>query len=127
MKFCGRHWEALREAIRARGLFGLVATSGEQVVAMMTKELGDGESTKATFDPLMGAHNAIVSNVMGVVGIAVMMQNEDGSDRCPLCFIQSEHDAHCKLTRCEPYDTWINRAADDMRAKAVDLGLLAAT
>lgn len=127
MKFCGRHWEALREAIRGRGLYDMVAKSGEDVVARMTKELGDGETTKTSFDPLMGAHNAIVSNVMNVVGLAVMVQNDDGSDRCPLCFIQSEHDANCKQVGCEPYDKWIDRAADDMRAKAVDLGLMAAT
>lgn len=64
MKFCQTHWDALRSAIRDRGLYDLVAKSGEAIVNKMAEELKAGAATATTFDPLMGAHNAILSRTM---------------------------------------------------------------
>jgi hypothetical protein len=101
MKFCMPHWEALRKAIDDRGLYSLVATSGTEVVSKMVGESSDGVSVDS-FDPLMGAHNA---------------PNPDGTDRCPLCFLNQDHVAHCEDPTCElgatGFDAWIDRAADE--------------
>lgn len=121
MKMCMTHWNELRDKIRALGLYGLVATSGEQAAAQLVKQIDSGPS-KANFDPLMGAHNAIWSNAMGVAGIAVMQPNEDGSERCPLCYLVQS----CACGRADacPFLTWTTRATDDMKAEAIRLGLV---
>jgi hypothetical protein len=117
VKFCQDHWEKLRAAIEKRGLSALVADSGEKAAANMASSLEQGQNID-NFDPLMGAHNAIVSNVMNVVGLAIMQPNPDGTDRCPLCFINSEHKEHCKDPVCKvtDYEDWIDKAADEMVA-----------
>jgi hypothetical protein len=125
MKFCQDHWDRLRAAIDARGLGGLVARDGERALENMAAELeaGPGAASLTTFDPLMGAHWAIVNNIMGFVGLAVMAPNADGSERCPLCFLNAAHDEQCVDPGCvlprdgTAYDGWIDRAADDMRAE----------
>jgi len=64
----------------------------------------------------MDAHNAIIANVMDVVGIEAAASNPDGSDRCPLCFINWAHKKYCVNSACtmkSGYNHWIDRAADD--------------
>jgi hypothetical protein len=124
MKFCADHWGKLEAAICARGLRQFVASSGQEAIHRMATELADDskEKERSTFEPLIAAHFCIIGNVLNVVGLAVMAPN--GSDKCPLCFIQTEHDAHCKATDCIPYETWIDRAADDQLARAKELGLV---
>lgn len=118
MKFCMDHWTALRAAIEARGLSALVADTSEEVASKMVSETTSGPSID-NFDPLMGAHMAIVSNAIGLAGLAVMMPNEDGSDRCPLCFLTKSHAEGCTDPNCTvtTYDHWIDRAADDALAE----------
>lgn len=123
MKFCQTHWEKLRQAIKDRGLWPLVATSGENAASKLTAAFEQGPS-RTNFDPLMDAHNAIVANVLGLVGLALFNANEDGSERCPICFAQAEHDANCVLADCAPFDVWIDRAAEDAFARAKDLGVM---
>ena len=126
VKFCQAHWDKLREAIRARGLYELVAADGTEAVRRTMSELGSVRS-KSNFDPLMAAHWAIVNNVMaGPAGLAIMMQNEDGSDRCPLCFIRDDHLARCAVPGCEvkDFDWMIERASDDSLSYAKELGLV---
>ena len=133
LKFCQPHWNKLRTAIDARGLSGLVAQGGENAVARQFDQLQRSQNaeeavTKTNFDPLMGAHWAIVNNAMNLVGLSLMLPNEDGSERCPLCFIQGEHDANCTKDGCTyKYDTWIEFAARDMLEEAKRLGLVAAS
>lgn len=80
MKFCTDHWTKLKAEIERRGLSSLIATSGEQAAAQAHQELKDGAS-KATFDPLMGAHNAIVVRAMDRAGLELLMDNADGSEK----------------------------------------------
>jgi hypothetical protein len=105
----------------------LVATSGEQIAAKTVKEMESGES-RDTFDPLMGAHNSIVAVALRRHGLEIMMPNEDGSDRCPFCFLQAIHVAECPDKTCTwTYaESWIPGAVADMRKRAVELGLLPA-
>ena len=122
MKFCQSHWEDLRAKIRERGLYGLVATSGEQAMSQMVKSL-EGAAPKSTFDPLMSLHWMIVNRAMSVAGLELMMVNEDGSERCPLCYLI----ANCPCGQGEacPIRKWPDGAADAVREEAIKLGLMA--
>lgn len=92
MKFCMPHWKELREGIKARGLWHLVSGSGEELVARM-KAAGELD-----VDPLMVAHNLIMQNALNTAGFEVMRPNDDGTERCPVCFLDAP--------------TWIDKAAD---------------
>jgi hypothetical protein len=119
MKFCEAHWAALRKAIDDRGLTPLVAPDGVEATRRVVENLKHGD-TPQNFDPLMGAHNAIVSNAMGIAGLAIMQSNADGSPRCPICFLNqcAKADGRPDVT----FDSWIERAADDAAKLAGELG-----
>lgn len=104
MKFCSSHWEKLRIAIRERGLEGEVAKSGQEAV----RDMVAGRP-----DPLMSAHLAIVSNAMNVVGLELFGTNEDGAERCPICFLVAS--CRCGQDVCT-FETWVERAADEQLA-----------
>lgn len=113
MKFCQSHWDTLKAELAARGLDKYVSKSGEEAA----QALADGRP-----DPLMSAHNAIVSNVLDVVGPELMLANEDGSERCPLCYlvkVAREVECGCGDPACTPdaraakFETWPSRAATD--------------
>ena len=110
MKFCQPHWDTLRDAIKARGLYALVAESGQQAADNIVSELAHGP-TIDNFDPLMSAMWAIVSN-LSVNNPSVLFM-----DDCPLCFANREHAERCQDPDCLEgatyYDRWIDRAADD--------------
>lgn len=142
MRFCDDHWARLREAITAQGLDDLIAPTGERAAANIRAELEGEPPTLRTFDPLMGAHWAIVNNVSATIGHATLYLlgadelPEDPVDpevypaaggrtwpRCPLCYLNLAHeltctDPSCLLDRVAGYDVWIERAAADMRAEA---------
>lgn len=129
MRFCSDHWATLKDAIRERGLYDLVASDGTQAAKNMAAEMTEGPAI-TNFDPLMTAHNAILANAMDAAGLAIMAQNEDGSDRCPLCYLNTGHDERwpdgCPELGCpgpKPFDVWIGYGADG--AKAVYERLLA--
>lgn len=128
VKFCQSHWDKLRQGITDRGLWQFVATSGEGVFAKLVAESEKGLET-SNFDPLMYASMALVSSVMSgtPVGLELMVDNADGSPRCPICYVQKEHDKNCTDTGCEPYETWIGLAADAALAKAKSLGMVGAS
>jgi hypothetical protein len=125
MRMCQEHWTKLKTAISERGLDGLVAKTGEQAAAQAMSSLKDG-TTKTNFDPLMAAHNMILSRALDTAGLELMAQNDDGSDRCPLCFLNAAHEAGCKEPDCTwTYDlTWIPGPADAALAEARRLGLV---
>ncbi len=112
MKFCPTHWSELRQAIEARGLGALVAKSGGELAECMQA---------GGFEPLMVAHNAIVSNIALAVPDAVF-NNDEG---CPLCVVING----CPCTEGEacPFRKWIGFAADDMLAIAKEKGLVSSS
>lgn len=122
MKFCQAHWDDLKTKIEAAGLGRFVAKSGEAVMNKLVDDLQGAGDAAANFEPLMGAHNAILSNALNVAGLAVMVQNDDGSDRCPICFLID----NCPCGRGEecPFRTWPQRAVDDQVAEAKRLKLI---
>jgi hypothetical protein len=115
---CQSHWDKLRDALKVRGLYGMVAQDGAQAA----RDLADGRP-----DPLMAAHNAIVGNALDTAGLAVMTPNDDGSERCPLCYLKALSLAapgcECSDPTCTPesraerFERWIDCAADDQLAR----------
>lgn len=131
MRFCQEHWDALRQAIDARGLGDLVAPDGEVAMAQLVDQLRRGERgeeetvTAVNYDPLMSAHWAIVNN------LAEVARTHGGSeaalfimvgDCCPLCFANEQYERHCTEEGCTfSYDDWIDRAAADEARRVAQL------
>lgn len=111
---CIDHWAKLRAALAERKLDKLIAADGMQAAA----DLVAGRP-----DPLMAAHNAILSNAVDKVGLAIMMQNDDGSERCPICYLKAlslaSPQCTCGDPACTPesiadgFERWIEIAADE--------------
>jgi hypothetical protein len=126
VKFCQPHWEKLRAAIDERGLTHLVAQGGAQAARNLAAESRDGPSIQ-TFDPLMAAHNAIWFNAMQTpVGMTLMFANDDGSERCPICFPRDEHAKVCPgapecLVSASTFEAWIDLAAEGAKEQADEL------
>lgn len=81
MKFCQPHWDRLRAAIETRGLMPLVARDGREAIARLKDEI-EGSADKATFDPLMAAHNMILARCTELLGLYLY-----SGDYCPVCEI----------------------------------------
>lgn len=113
MRMCSECWSKLRTAIDSRGLGGFVMKSGEAIVAKMMAPKNESEA----FEPLFGAHNALVANALQAGGIGLM-----AGDGCPLCTLAGL--CQCGLGDQCAYRTWIDRAADDQLARARKLGLV---
>jgi hypothetical protein len=113
MQFCHPHWDSLKEAIKERGLWPYVSQGGEEVARRTVASLEDGDS-KDTFDPLMGAHWAIVHNAMSMVDNPVYFFATDKC--CPIC--ESERGGGPEA------EWWIKNSADEQKQKALAMGLL---
>ncbi len=120
---CTQHWESLKAALDARGLSRFVASGGEEAARRVLNELEQGRSTRANFEPLMGAHNLLVGQAFKEYGLGLLTPNEDGSERCPLCAVP--HDP-VKCPATPSGCTWIEMAADEALGEARRLGLLPA-
>jgi hypothetical protein len=135
MKFCQSHWDALRSEIARVGLDKFVAKDGNEAIEKLKGSLVQAESldvdkpSPSFFEPLMSAHWAIVNNVISCVGLRLMVPNEDGTGKCPLCFIAADHLEHCRMPDCKikNYDEWIIRAVADELEHAKSLGLVIST
>ena len=112
---CQRHWDELRREVEARGLAPFIASDGREATRRMALELEKGPS-RETFDPLLYAHAAIMRNAMRVMGLTLLMPNADGTERCPLCFVETEapegHPARTEVPK------WLGFAAEDALAMA---------
>lgn len=128
MRFCQPHWGAMREAVKERGLEVYVAPSGEEAARRTAAAISDPDNERATFDPLMGLHWAIVTNLMHMTPLGLSLMVGEG---CPLCEANTaRHEAFpngCGQSDCpDPvscagpnfYDWMIARAADDMAEQA---------
>ncbi len=118
MKFCEPHWQELKDAIRARGLWHLVASSSEAAFERAKAELG-GKGTLATYDPLMAAHWAICSRAIELGGLYLLE-----GPYCPLC----ELDAHTKNpdgSKSDPPQSreWIKGVSDAVERFCIENGL----
>jgi hypothetical protein len=122
MKMCPDHWSRLRAAISDRGLDDLVAKGGVRAARNLKSEIEDGPSM-ANFDPLMGAHNAILNNALDNMphgaALGMLTSPDDAPEQgCPLCVLNAN-----VPNQAEPnsFDVWIERAADDMKKLADEM------
>lgn len=116
MRFCQSHWDALRAAIDARGLSHLVARSGKEACERLVAE-SKGEATDATWDPLMAAHNMIVSRVLELGGPYIFT-----GDYCPVCEAIRGHAKH--MTREQVEKHYTDGPADAVLQLAREKGLV---
>lgn len=118
MNLCTTHWEALKGAIRARGLFHLVST-GKKLPEVLLE---------GNFEPLLGAAFLITVNALELVGTTLLLRDPaTGEAPCPLCFLNVEHAKECHDPTCpaaEGFDDWVDRAADQAYEEARRLGLV---
>ncbi len=115
MNFCQPHWDRLRAEVDRRGLSGFLPDSGEQGASQLQRAAEESEPSIDSFDPLMAANLAIFSAALSLVGVVLMTPNEDGSPRCPLCYLQARHDEECTDEGCD-FDlptVWIEGAVND--------------
>lgn len=122
MKFCGPHWERLKRALADRGLAPFIATTSADLGRRLQADLEGGAAPAVTFEPLMGAHNAILENTLRVAGLEPMAPKADGGEWCPVCYLMT---CQCGDPECpKRFEGWIERAADDMLAEARRLNLV---
>lgn len=91
MKFCRPHWEALKQAIKDRGLYDQVATSGEEAAQRFAN---------GTPDPLMDAYTRISFRAVDYVGMGLMMHLPDGTEPCPVCAVSALCGGACGKVNC---------------------------
>jgi hypothetical protein len=124
MKFCEKHWQMLRDEAEKQGLGDYVAKSGEEAYDRAMKAAALNEADKpadvANFEPVIGAHNAIIGKVVSYVGMGVLEVAGEGDDEvhhCPLCYITKVHEEQCTDERCEVknFDYWIEGAMGDQK------------
>jgi hypothetical protein len=109
MRMCQAHWDRLRAAVKARGLWPLVARNGAEAMKRTVDEL-EGTADKATYDPLMNCVWMIYGRATQQGGLYLFT-----GDLCPIC----EAVKHSKIGGEDGYrDTahveehWIDGPAD---------------
>jgi hypothetical protein len=120
MKMCQPHWDALREAVKTKGMWHLVSRNGEEA-AERAQRLSDKkrDADPKDYDPLFDTHMMIMSNALQAGGTYLMGTKEDGSEYCCLC----ELDAH-KDQMGEGSKDWIEKATDGALQYCREKGLV---
>lgn len=112
MKFCDAHWTRMTKAVEVRGMASLVATSGQDLIERMQKELSAGPS-RHTFDPLMSMYWMISGRALDSLGLYLL-----AGDYCPICEIVKAHGIEPCMHGCtgaEVEERWIDGPADAVR------------
>lgn len=100
MKFCIPHWEQLKQAVKDRGMYHLVHSSGQAAMDALAR-VADGISDEKDFDPLMAATMRIYGQFAREAGWEKL-----DADICPLCEIAE--------TMPDMPDNWIDGCCDEM-------------
>src|SRR5258708_5275570 len=99
MQFCQTHWGKLKAAIDERNLSQLVAKDGVAAAKRLKSEF-EGSDGPDDFDPLMALHNMLWGELLSRGGLEIMAPNDDGSERCPLCYANESHERDCSDPEC---------------------------
>ena len=112
MRMCAAHWKALREEIEVkRGLARFVPTSDGCDISITP-----GELPPSTGNPLIDAHNMILSRALQFFPYIVKAK-PDGSEFCPLCEVD---DRECYCSQCRGTkniggaENWIAGCGEDI-------------
>ncbi len=84
---CQQHLDGLRGLIEASGYGSLIVADGEEADRRLSKELQESAGPD-DFDPLMAAQNLNLGNAIDVAGTQVLGPAADGSERCPICYLE---------------------------------------
>jgi len=104
MKFCHFHWDMLKNAVEDKGMWHLVAKSGQEAMERTKSEIEDG-SQPGNFDPLMRLHWMISGRALEGLGLYLL-----SGDYCPMC------EAGKCCAKCKSLvDSWPNSAADAVK------------
>lgn len=116
MPWCQPHWDALREAIEARGMGPWVSRGGAMAAQQAGRELTGTQDDAKGFDPLMRAWSMINTRIM---------ENGGSIWNCPLCEVQTHLDT-CTQPGCsaEEPQAYIEGCADALLAYAREKGLV---
>jgi hypothetical protein len=106
IKMCMDHWNELKTAIKAAGMWDMVASDGSEAVNKFVESVD--KPTIENFDPLITAHNLILQQALRVCGGAILESDDGGT--CPLCAAADE--VHKMLPA-----NWISGAIGDCIAR----------
>jgi len=111
LKFCQPHWDELKDAVKARGMWPLVAENGQAAINRMVDEI-ENRATDDTYDPLMSAHWMIASRALECGGLYLMT-----GEYCPLCEVENH-------TEAGEAAKWIAGCTDSIRTFCQERGIL---
>lgn len=120
MKMCADHWATCRKAIKDRGLDGLVARDGRQVMDDAVADLsGEPDLDNSRFDPLMSMNWHWSGVALKAGGLSMMAEGPASNDGhfCPLCEMASHYPDF------DPEDE-VSKVADQMLAWAREQSLV---
>jgi hypothetical protein len=108
MKFCQPHWDRLKAEIRSHGVADFIARDGKEAMTQAVGQLKGERETRQNYDPLMSAHWMIVNRALESGGLYLMVQDEHGNERCPLCEL---------VKHAPPPPDWKGPSIDEMWIK----------
>ena len=82
MKICQNHWHELRNAIRQRGLWGLVSPN-RYLASHITEQELTAKPSQAPLDPLMATSLMISEQAIMALGPHLLTRPD-----CPLCEVE---------------------------------------
>lgn len=116
MRYCQAHWDVLRQAVKDRGMWDLVPTSGQEATERMAEQLRGGEPK---FDPLMSLHWHYVNSAIENSGLFILGHNPDDPEghHCPLCAFE-------KYAKNFDAPADVGRIADEIREYCIKKGFI---
>lgn len=105
MRMCTKHWDALKARVNELDMGHLVSKNPEEAMERTVKELNKEE---VPVDPLMRSYWMITNRALEAIGLGLMMQNEDGTDKCPQC----EYNRLCGCPTPNCADVWTQEAPE---------------
>ena len=118
MKFCQKHWDRLRDVIKAKGMAHLIAKNGQTAAKNIVKEL-EGKLGADDYDPLMACHWLIMERALECGGLYLL-----NDDYCPLC----EAIKHTPVDDdTDIADEWIDGCTDAVKEHCIKIGALPKT
>ena len=110
MQFCQKHWDALHEAIKARGVDHLGAQNSQELMREIVTSL-EGRDDENEYDPLMDCHNMISTKAIEIVGLSLL--DSTNGEQCPVCSVMDVMETD-----------WIDGPAEAALNHCISLGLI---